>query len=216
MSYSAVIFDLDGTLLDTLGDLTDALNFALCAHALPQHGEPDVRAWLGNGIRRLVESAVPPGTPPALTDAVFEAFKLRYGEHYLDRTVPYPGMVALCRALQARGIPTALVTNKADFVAQRIYVALFAGVIPVAIGEQPGFAKKPAPDMVDEALRRLGCGRQRAVYVGDSEVDLLTAQNSGLPCILVDWGFRDRSFLETLGSHPIVSTADELLRAICG
>lgn len=215
MAYQAVIFDLDGTLLDTLGDLTDALNFALAAHALPQHREAEVRAWLGNGIRRLVESALPQGTDAALAEAVFSAFKQRYGEHYLDRTVPYPGMVALCDALQARGVKTALVTNKADFVAQRIYAALFAGVIPVAIGEQPGFAKKPAPDMVDEALRRLGCTRAQAVYVGDSEVDLQTARNSGLPCILVDWGFRDRAFLETLGNDVIVSSADALLEAIC-
>ena len=215
MRFEAVIFDLDGTLLDTLGDLTDAVNFALKRHGLPLRSEREIRAFLGNGIRQLVRCAVPAGTEDVLTEAVFAAFKERYGTHYLDRTVPYPGILPLCEALRQRGLRTALVTNKAEFVAQQIYRALFADVIPVAIGEQPRFAKKPAPDMVDEALRRLGCTREHAVYVGDSEVDLQTAKNSGLPCILVDWGYRDRTFLQTLGNGAPVSTPEALLAAIC-
>ena len=214
--YESVIFDLDGTLLNTLGDLSDAVNYALAQHGLPLRGEAEISTFLGNGIRRLVECAVPAGTAPSLTDAVFADFRSRYGAHYLDRTVPYPGMIALLGELKRRGIAAALVTNKADAVAQEIYRALFAEVLPVAIGEQPRFAKKPAPDMVNAALAQLGRTGARAVYVGDSEVDLQTARNSGLPCILVDWGYRDRAFLETLGSRPIVSTAKELLAAICG
>ena len=214
MRYRAVIFDLDGTLLDTLGDLTDALNYALGQYGLPQRAEREVRSFLGNGIRRLVECAMPKGAEPAQTDAVFASFRARYGAHYLDRTVPYPGIPELLAALKARGVPAALVTNKADFVAQHIYRALFAELLPVAIGEQPCYAKKPAPDMVDAGLRQLGCTREGAVYVGDSEVDLQTAKNSGLPCILVDWGFRDRAFLETLGNDVIVSTPEALLEAL--
>ena len=210
MSYKAVIFDLDGTLLNTLGDLTDAVNYGLARAGLPLRTEEEVMSFLGNGIRRLVECAVPAGTAVEQTDAVFDDFRDRYSRHYLDKTVPYPGMVALCQKLQKCGVKTALVTNKTDPVAQEIYKACFRAVMPVAIGEQPRYAKKPAPDMVEEALRQLGAEKSEAVYVGDSEVDLATAKNSGLPCILVDWGFRKRSFLETLGNDPIVSTPEEL------
>lgn len=214
MSYKAVIFDLDGTLLNTLGDLTDAVNYGLARAGLPLRTEEEVMAFLGNGIRRLVECAVPAGTAAAQIDAVFADFRDRYSRHYLDKTVPYPGMVELCEKLQRRGVKTALVTNKTDPVAQRIYNACFRAVMPVAIGEQPRFAKKPAPDMVEEALRQLDVDKSDAVYVGDSEVDLQTAQNSGLPCILVDWGFRSREFLASLGNDVIVSTTEALLEAI--
>lgn len=214
MSYTAVIFDLDGTLLDTSGDLTDAVNYALTRHGLPERTPAEVRSFLGNGIRRLVECAVPESADPALTDRVFEDFRAYYGAHYLVKTRPYPGMVTLAAKLRDLGIRTALVTNKADAIAQDIYDATFRAVIPVAIGEQPRYRKKPAPDMVEAALAALGCEKAEAVYVGDSEVDLATAQNSGLPCILVDWGFRSRSFLETLGNDVLVSTPEELLEQL--
>ena len=216
MAYKAVIFDLDGTLLNTLGDLTDAVNYGLARAGLPLRAEQEVMAFLGNGIRRLVERAVPAGTAAAQTDAVFADFRDCYSRHYLDKTAPYPGMVALCEKLQKRGVKTALVTNKTDPVAQEIYNACFRAVMPVAIGEQPRYAKKPAPDMVEEALRQLDADKSEAVYVGDSEVDLQTAKNSGLPCILVDWGFRSRSFLETLGNDIIVSSPEALFAQLTG
>lgn len=214
MAYKAVIFDLDGTLLDTAGDLTDAVNFALSQEGLPCHTQAEITAFLGNGIRRLVELSVPEDTPLAQVDRVFDAFRAYYGTHYLVKTAPYPGMHALAKALKDRGVRTALVTNKADAVAQDIYNATFRDVIPVAIGEQPRYRKKPAPDMVEAALSKLDCKKQDAVYVGDSEVDLATAKNSGLPCILVDWGFRSREFLASLGNDVIVSTPEALLEAI--
>lgn len=214
MPYKAVIFDLDGTLLDTAGDLTDAVNVALDAAGLPTHPEAEIKTFLGNGIRRLIECAVPAGTPVDVTDRVFDDFRAYYGTHYLVKTRPYPGMVALAGALKERGIPTALVTNKVDRVAQDIYRATFRDVIPVAIGEQPRYRKKPAPDMVEAALAVLGCEKAGAVYIGDSEVDLQTARNSGLPCILVDWGFRSREFLASLGNDVIVSSPEALLEAI--
>lgn len=214
MAYKAVIFDLDGTLLNTLGDLTDAVNVGLKQQGLPQRTEAEVMTYLGNGIRRLVECAMPDGASPAQTDAVFDAFRAHYATHYLVKTAPYAGITELLAALKERGVQTALVTNKSDPIAQDIYNACFRDVLPVAIGEQPRYAKKPAPDMVEAALRKLGAEKSEAVYVGDSEVDLATAQNSGLPCILVDWGFRSRSFLETLGNEVIVSTPQELLEAL--
>ncbi len=216
MAYRAVIFDLDGTLLDTLGDLHAAVNTALRSEGFPERSEREVMAFLGNGIRRLMQQAVPGGTDEARFERAFEAFKSCYSRHYLEKTRPYPGIPALLQELKRRGIRTALVTNKADAVARDIYNATLRDVLPVAIGEQPSYRKKPAPDMVDEALRRLGCGREGAVCVGDSEVDLQTAKNSGLPCILVDWGFRSRSFLETLGCESIVSTPEQLLEQLTG
>ena len=216
MRYEAAIFDLDGTLLNTLGDLADAVNYGLSRAGLPLRREDEVMAFLGNGIRRLVECAVPEGTPLSVTDRVFDDFRDRYSKHYLDRTVAYPGMPELLGRLRARGVKAAMVTNKTDPVAQEIYRALFADVLPVAIGEQPRYAKKPAPDMVEAALAQLGCSKAQAVYIGDSEVDLQTARNSGLPCILVDWGFRPRAFLETLGNDVIVSSPEALETAICG
>ena len=216
MRYQAVVFDLDGTLLNTLGDLTDAVNYGLSQAALPLRSEGEIMSFLGNGIRYLVECAMPAGSSLELTDRVFAAFREYYGTHYLVKTAPYPGMTALLGELRARGVKTALVTNKVNAIAQEIYSALFREVMPLAIGEQPRYAKKPAPDMVEAALSQLCCTKDAAVYVGDSEVDLQTARNSGLPCILVDWGFRSRAFLEKLGNDCIVSTPKELLGAICG
>ena len=216
MAYTAAIFDLDGTLLNTVGDLADAVNFGLSNAGLPLHSETEIMSFLGNGVRRLVECAVPEGTELSVTDRVFADFSARYSRHYLDKTVPYPGMPELLGELKNRGVKAAMVTNKTDPVAQEIYRALFQDVLPVAIGEQPRYAKKPAPDMVEAALEQLGCDKSGAVYIGDSEVDLQTARNSGLPCILVGWGFRSMEFLQTLGNDVIVSSPEELLAAICG
>ncbi len=206
------IFDLDGTLLDTLGDLAASANYALRQHRLPEHTTDDIRRFVGNGVRRLIERAVPPGTDPAQTEEVLATFRRYYMHHALDTTRPYAGIAETLHELRRRGCPMAVVSNKMMAATQEL-VAHFFPEITVAIGENEaaGISRKPAPDTVDEALRRLGAERQAAVYVGDSEVDILTARNAGLPCISVLWGFRDREFLLRHGATRLISRPEELV-----
>lgn len=212
MTYDTYIFDLDGTLLDTLGDLTASVNYALAAYDMPQHSLDAVRGFVGNGVRLLVERAVPDGAQNPQFDAVFAAFRTHYMQHSLDTTCPYPGISEMIHALKLQGKQMAVVSNK-FYAATQDLVAHFFPEIPVAIGEHEaeGIRKKPAPDTVYEALRQLGVDKQGAVYVGDSDVDIQTASNSGLPCISVLWGFRDKEFLIAHGATTFISHPDELL-----
>jgi len=206
------IFDLDGTLLDTLQDLAASTNDALRQYGMPEHSVDDVRRFVGNGVRRLMEQAVPGGADNAQFDAVFAAFRQHYMQHSLDTTRPYDGISETLRALKQRGCKMAVVSNKM-MAATRELVAHFFPEITVAIGEQEeaGIRKKPAPDTVYEALRQLGVGKEGAVYVGDSDVDLQTARNAGLPCVSVLWGFRDRDFLVEHGATTFIQRPQELL-----
>ena len=207
------IFDLDGTLLDTLGDLAASVNYALAANGMPQHSVDDVRRFVGNGVRLLMERAVPGGASHPLFDSAYADFRRHYMEHSLDTTRPYDGITEMLRALRQRGCRTAVVSNKFYAATQELCHHFFADTIEVAIGEHEseGIRKKPAPDTVNEALRQLGVGREQAVYVGDSEVDVATAAASGMPCISVLWGFRDRAFLEEHGATTFVRKPEELL-----
>ena len=210
--YKVFIFDLDGTLLDTLQDLANAVNYALRQHAMPEHSLDDIRRFVGNGVRLLMERAVPDGAGNPQFEAAFATFRQYYMEHSLDTTRPYDGIPELLRALKQRGCRLAVVSNKMMAATQELCVHFFPE-IEVAIGEHEaeGIRKKPAPDTVCEALRQLGCDKQGAVYVGDSDVDIMTARNSGLPCISVLWGFRDRQFLTAHGATTFVSHPSELL-----
>lgn len=210
--YKVFIFDLDGTLLDTLQDLANAVNYALRRHGMPEHSLDDIRRFVGNGVRLLMERAVPDGAGNPQFEAAFDTFRQYYMEHSLDTTRPYDGIPELLRALKQRGCRLAVVSNKMMAATQELCVHFFPE-IEVAIGEHEaeGIRKKPAPDTVCEALRQLGCDKQRAVYVGDSDVDIMTARNSGLPCISVLWGFRDRQFLTAHGATTFVSHPSELL-----
>ncbi len=212
MNFDTYIFDLDGTLLDTLADLTASVNYAMRQYDMPEHSINDVRGFVGNGVRRLMERAVPDGTQHPQFEAAFDTFREHYLHHSLDTTSPYPGIPEMLRELHQQGKHMAVVSNK-FYAATKDLVAHFFPEIPVAIGEHEaeGIRKKPAPDTVYEALRQLGVDKQGAVYVGDSDVDLATAHNSGLPCISVLWGFRDREFLIAHGATTFVSRPDELL-----
>lgn len=216
MHKQLVIFDLDGTLLDTLDDLADAVNWALEQEQLPRRTREEVRAFVGNGIRNLIERAVPAGTEAAQTDRVFAGFKARYAGHCADKTRPYPGILELLARLRAEGIRTAVVSNKADFAVQTLCRDYFPGLVDCAVGERAGIPKKPAPDSVQEVLRALEIPREQAVYVGDSDVDVLTARNAGMDGILVLWGFRDRQTLERAGAKTFAATAEELCAALIG
>lgn len=207
---NTVIFDLDGTLLDTLGDLHASVNHALGEVGLPLRSRDEVRRFVGNGIRLLMERAVPEGTPDELTDAAFEAFKTHYSAHCRDTTAPYPGIRELLAELKAAGLRLGVVSNKADAPVNELIGHYFPGVFGAVIGERPGVRRKPAPDAVLTALETLGAQTDDCVYVGDSDVDAQTAQNAGVPCILVSWGFKDRAFLETLGAYAIADSAPDV------
>ena len=213
MRYQTYVFDLDGTLLDTLGDLAASTNYALRTHGMPEHSLDDVRRFVGNGVRVLMERAVPQGAENPQFEAAFQTFREHYMQHSLDTTKPYDGILETLETLKAEGCRLAVVSNKMMAATQELCRHFFRDTIEVAIGEHEaqGIHKKPAPDTVNEAFRQLGVGKERAVYVGDSDVDILTARNSGLPCISVLWGFRDRDFLIQHGAETFISAPSELL-----
>lgn len=213
MSYQTYIFDLDGTLLDTLGDLAASVNYAMRTHGMPEHSVDEVCRFVGNGVRRLMERAVPGGVAHPAFEAAFATFRRHYMEHSLDTTRPYEGIPEMLQELKRRGRHTAVVSNKFDAATKELCRHFFPDTIDVAVGEHEaeGIRKKPAPDTVLQALSQLGVGQEGAVYVGDSDVDIQTARNSGLPCISVLWGFRDREFLLAHGAETFVSQPSELL-----
>ena len=218
MHYNTFVFDLDGSLLDTLQDLANSVNYALQQHGMPQHSIDDIRRFVGNGVRLLMERAVPDGAANAEFEECFADFRQHYMLHSLDTTRPYDGITEVLHELKARGCQLAVVSNKMMAATQEL-IRHFFPEIEVAIGEHEaeGIRKKPAPDTVFEALRQLNTDPSKlntepsAVYVGDSDVDLLTARNSGLPCISVLWGFRDREFLLQHGATTLINRPEELL-----
>lgn len=211
--YDTYIFDLDGTLLNTLDDLASATNYALAQHGMPQHSTDDVRRFVGNGVRMLMVRAVPGGDHNTLFESALQTFREYYLQHSMDQTQPYDGIMEMLRELKRRGCRLAVVSNKFCKATEGLCRHFFRDTIEVAIGENEaaGIHKKPAPDTVMEALRQLGADRDGAVYVGDSEVDIETARNSGLPCISVLWGFRDRNFLASHGAVTFAHSPHDLL-----
>ena len=213
MSYQTYIFDLDGTLLDTLGDLAASVNYALRTHGMPEHSIDDVRRFVGNGVRKLMERAIPDGADNPRFDETFATFRQYYMAHSLDTTRPYEGIPETLATLKARGCHLAVVSNKMMAATQALCHHFFPDTIEVAIGEDEaaGIRRKPAPDTVFAALKALGVGKEDAAYVGDSDVDILTACNAGIPCISVLWGFRDRDFLISHGAQTFITHPAELL-----
>ena len=216
MKYHTAIFDLDGTLLDTLQDLADSTNYALALHHLPARTVEEVRRFVGNGVGLLIHRAVPEGTDEALEHQVLADFRAHYLVNMEHKTAPYPGVLELLDRLRAAGIRTAVVSNKFDGAVKGLCQAYFGDRVEVAIGESQGVARKPAPDTVFAALADLEASAARAVYVGDSDVDIDTARNAGMDCLSVSWGFRDREFLLAHGASRIVDSPAELLRALEG
>lgn len=212
--HKAVIFDLDGTLLDTLEDLKDATNAALASQGMPQCTLDQVRRYVGNGVRKLMVRAVPDGEKNPLFEQTFAAFKEYYAAHCLDHTAPYPDVLKVMKELKERGIKIAIVSNKLDSAVKELNEKFFQGYTSAAIGEMEGVARKPAPDMVEKALRELGVTKSDAIYVGDSDVDIQTAKNSGLDCISVTWGFRDVPFLLEHGAKTMIDKPLELLSQV--
>ncbi|MBQ1646586.1 MAG: HAD-IIIA family hydrolase [Prevotella sp.] len=209
-TYKTYIFDLDGTLLDTLNDLHASCNYALRTHGMPERSLEEVRQFVGNGVKKLMERAIPDGLENPLFEETLQTFRQHYLLHNLDTTLPYPGIMEMLQQLKAQGKRIAVVSNKFYAATQDLCKHFFGDTIQVAIGEREDIKKKPAPDTVLEALRQLQVTRQDAVYVGDSEVDVETARNSGIPCISVLWGFRSKSFLLSHGATTFIETPNEL------
>lgn len=209
-TYKTYIFDLDGTLLDTLNDLHASCNYALRTHGMPERSLEEVRQFVGNGVKKLMERAIPDGLENPLFEDTLQTFRQHYLLHNLDTTLPYPGIMEMLQQLKAQGKRIAVVSNKFYAATQDLCKHFFGDTIQVAIGEREDIKKKPAPDTVLEALRQLQVTRQDAVYVGDSEVDVETARNSGIPCISVLWGFRSKSFLLSHGATTFIETPSEL------
>ncbi len=210
MKLESVIFDLDGTILDTLEDLKSSVNFALEKNGLPLRTTQEIRAFVGNGIRRLIERAVPANTESHILENCFLDFKEHYKEHSADNTKPYEGIISVLEYLKGEGIKLAVVSNKADFAVQNLIEEYFPGIFHYAVGEKDGIRRKPCPDSVNDAIKNLGVSKEKAIYVGDSEVDIETARNTGVECIAVTWGFRDKYVLECLGPEYIIDKPSQL------
>lgn len=208
--YKLAVFDMDGTILDTLEDLKDSTNFALEKCGYPTRSYDEVRRFVGNGIRKLIERAVPEGLTVEQIDRVHEVFTEHYKVHCADKTKAYDGIKPLLEKLRASGVKTAVVSNKADYGVQELCKEYFDGLFDYAVGEREGIRRKPAPDAVNEALRVLGMNKSEAVYIGDSDVDFETAKNAELPCISVLWGFRDEEFLREKGATLFVHDPAEI------
>ena len=228
-----VAFDMDGTVLDTLRDLTDSVNHVLVSHGLPARTADEVRQFVGNGARRLVEQAVgegtacsenmdqhPRGIGPASgdqcpwgagsLDTLLDEFREYYRAHSAIHTKPYPGIPELLRALRAAGIRTAVVSNKPDAATKLLAEQYFPGLFDIALGERDGMRRKPAPDMLEYVMRELGVMAEETVYVGDADTDIETARAAGVPCYSVTWGFRDEAFLTEHGATRLIHTPEEL------
>lgn len=209
--YETYIFDLDGTLLSTLNDLAASTNYALRTHHMPERTLDEVRQFVGNGVKKLMERAIPGGTNNPDFDNTYATFRQHYMQHNLDTTKPYPGIMEMLQQLHNEGKNVAVVSNKFYAATRDLCRHFFAHLVPVAIGEREDIRKKPAPDTVLEALRQMGVSSKGAVYIGDSDVDVMTAQNSGIPCISVLWGFRDKEFLLQHGATTFISSPQELM-----
>ena len=210
MNYDTYIFDLDGTLLDSLTDLAISCNYALRINNMPERTIDEVRCFVGNGVKKLMERAIPNGLQNPAFEKTYADFRQHYLLHNLDNTKPYPGIIPLLKRLHSEGKNIAVVSNKFYAATQDLVKHFFGEYITVAIGERENIRKKPAPDTVFEALHQLNASSAGAVYIGDSDVDVMTARNCNIPCISVLWGFRTKEFLIKNGATTFVTAPDEI------
>ena len=208
--YKAIIFDLDGTLLDTLTDLAEGTNYALRVNGFPERTPDEIRRFVGNGARKLIERAVPDGQIEAALEQVRQDFNIYYKVHCKDHTAPYSGIMEMLQELVQQGYALGVVSNKPDFAVQELIPEYFPRIFASVSGERQGVAKKPAPDLILEAMKNLQADSSNAVYVGDSEVDLEAAVNAGIPCISVAWGFKGKKFLEEQQAEMIIEKPSEI------
>ncbi len=210
-NYDTIVFDLDGTLIDTLEDLKDSVNYAMNVYGFPERSLEEIRTFVGNGVGKLIERAIPDGIENPLYKECLKVFQDHYSKNMQNKTAPYNGIKELLAELKDRGFKMAVVSNKFDSAVKELVKEFFGDYIKVAIGESENVSRKPAPDTVIKALAELGSAPDKAVYVGDSEVDVMTAKNSKLTCIGVTWGFRTREVLEKEGAQYIIDEPHQLL-----
>jgi len=215
MRYKAILWDLDGTLLDTLCDLTTAVNTALVGRGYPGRTAEEVRAFVGNGARSLIARALPPETDETVVEAVLSDFNTYYATHCREATAPYDGVLPLLTRLQAEGVRSGVVSNKPHYAVVPLAREYFGDRLELAVGSQDGVPRKPAPDTVWQAMNELGVTAEETLYIGDSEVDVQTAQNASVDGLFVTWGFRSKEQLINAGAVHTVDTVDELAQALC-
>ena len=206
---TGILFDLDGTLLDTLDDLLDSTNYALAHHGYPPRTKPELRRFVGNGAMNQIRLSLPEGCSPEEVQTVLDTYKPYYTAHCQNKTAPYPGIPEALAELKAK-YPIAIVSNKPDAAVKALCADFFPGVY--SLGETPDCPRKPAPDMVYKAMAAIGA--DRCIYVGDSEVDVITAGNAGVPCLSVLWGFRDKEDMEAVGSEHFCDDTSVLAEKI--
>ena len=216
MRYKAVLFDMDGTVLDTLDDLADSVNRSLREFGLPEVSRFQVGQSLGNGAKYLIRHCLPEGSDEALCEQVLSFYKPWYDAHCLIKTKPYDGILQLMETLRADGVSQAIISNKPDSAVQELAEAFFPGLMDVVIGESPAVKRKPSPDTVLAASQQMGLMASDCVYIGDTEVDLETARNAGMDCIPVSWGFRTEEQLRAAGAEEIIRSPEELKKKLLG
>ncbi|MDE6210197.1 MAG: HAD family hydrolase [Lachnospiraceae bacterium] len=212
--YNTIIFDLDGTLLYTLEDLKNAVNYALSYYGYKERTIEEIRCFVGNGIRKLIERAVPENTGLSDVDKVFEQFKIYYNEHATDKTIIYKGVEDILYILKEKGYNLGIVSNKVQSAVDILHERFFKDIIEISVGDKEGSRRKPAPDSVIEVMRYFDTTSLETLYIGDSEIDIETARNAQIDCISVSWGFRDAVDLMKSGATTIVTTPEELLEKI--
>jgi phosphoglycolate phosphatase len=209
--FNTVIFDMDGTLLNTLDDLTISVNYIMKKKGFPPRSIEEVKDMVGNGVSRLLQSALPDAKKTPDFEQLLNEYITHYKANMYNHTAPYPGIMELLSTLSSQGCKLAVVSNKMDKAVRELNQKYFQDYIKIAIGESAGIQRKPAPDTVFEAIRELGASTEQAVYVGDSEVDIQTAANAGLTSIGVTWGFRDKPVLQEAGADYIIDSPEDLL-----
>lgn len=209
-----VIFDLDGTLLDTLDDLCNSVNYSLRTNNFPERSLAEVRTFVGNGIRLLIERSVPEGTSKELIDKTFECFKTYYAVHCNDKTKTYPGVMDMLKELKKNGYKIAVLSNKAQYAVTKLCDIYFNNLLDDAVGARENVAKKPSPDALYICAENNNINLNNVIYVGDSGVDVATANNAGVRGIAVTWGFRSRELLIKCGAENLADNTDELLQIL--
>lgn len=214
MTINTIIFDLDGTLLYTIEDLTDSTNYALAQFNYPQRTTEEITNFVGNGVHLLIERAIPQGKDDPNFDECLKIFKEHYSQNMYNKTKPYDGIIDMLKSMKSQGYNTAVVSNKFDSAVKELCKTYFNGLIDSAIGQRDNIAKKPAPDSVLEVLKELNVTKEQCIYVGDSEVDIQTAENVGIPCLSVTWGYKPISFLYENGAETLIYSPDEILELV--